>query len=452
MTDDTIIAKLHGSFGKRETPETIAEWIVEGMTDPGSRRVRIAAGYVRRKSLKRFFGWTAMRTTFREVVPMERQIDKARELAELFLSRKLAESDDLEELEPVVASFNAAIGKAPGRNSFRDDRLDRKARATLANDGISRRRYDKLFRLAGRLERRLASLRQEQTRRRLILVGKAALAPEVTLEDLGGHLPTTAFIAYYSARMKLRSEFTVAGQQKPFDSLAQALLNRCLADPDTRWPAIARVFPRSDVLARLGEAEKGALLGRWFDILSEIAELLAFASERSGIDLDSMVVRRGNDSSTWNLLAGAWNRARDHWIALIDALELNALLDEVLPGKVMRLMAADVAAWQRSIGQGEHSDTEVWRALPKPWQVLRGEAVCGRVLVETACIAAGVDPKKTGWSAARPRTEVAAFRPTPELVHGVVVNNPWLTEMFRKAGVYSGRSLKLGKLDSLADD
>jgi hypothetical protein len=452
MTDQTIIAKLHASFGARETPETVAEWIVAGMDDAASRKVRIAAGYVRRASLKRWFGWTAMRTTFRDAVPMERQLDKARELAGLFLSRKLAESEDPEELESLVASFNAAIGKVSGKNSFREDRLDRKGRAALGANGLSRRRYTKLFRLAGRLERRLASLRREQTRRRLILVGKAALAPEVTLEELGDHLPTAAFIAYYAARMKLRSEFTVDGQQKPFDNLAQVLLDRCLADPGTRWAAIARVFPRSDVLARLDDAEKGRLLGRWFDILSEIAEQLALAAARSGIDLETMIVRRGNDSSTWNLLAGAWNRARDHWIALIDALELNALLDEMLPGKVMRLMAADVAAWHRSIGQAEHPDTIVWRALPKPWDVLRAEATCTRAMVENACAAAGVNPAKTGWSAARPRTRVAAFRPTPELVHGVVVNNPWLAELFRKAGAFSGKKLKASKLDSLTDD
>src|SRR6218665_3339852 len=238
MTEETIIAKLQASFGARETPETVAEWINTGMTDDASRKVRIAAGYVRRASLKRYFGWTAMSATFREVVAMDRQIDKARELAALFLSRTLPESDDPEELEAIVASFNAMIGKSHGRSSFRDDRLDRKGRAALGGTGISRRRYTKLFRLAGRLERRLASLRRDQTRRRLILVGKAALAPEVTLEDLGDHLPTAAFVAYYSARMKLRSEFTVDGQQKPFDNLASALLDRCLADPETRWPAI----------------------------------------------------------------------------------------------------------------------------------------------------------------------------------------------------------------------
>ena len=34
------------------------------------------------------------------------------------------------------------------------------------------------------------------------------------------------------------------------------------------------------------------------------------------IDTASMIVRRGNDSSTWNLMAGAWNKLRDGWFAL----------------------------------------------------------------------------------------------------------------------------------------
>lgn len=449
MSEPTLVEKLHASLGARETPESVAGWMLAGMDGDASRRVRIAAKRVTRTSLRAYFGWSAMKTEFRAVDGMDRQVDKARELASLFLQRTLPEADDPEEIGAVIAALNAAIGKAPGRSSVKHDRLDRPTRIGL---GLSRRRYVKLFRLAGRLEKRYAALRREQTKRRLILVSKAALAPELSLEDLGGHLPTAAFVAYYAARMKLRSEFTVDGQQRPFDDLSDALLRLCFDDPDTRWQAVARVFPRADVLARLDDTEKGRLLGRWFDILSEIAEQLEIAWSRTGIDLDSMIVKRGNDSSTWNLLAAAWNRARDHWVALVDALELNALFDEMLPGKVMRLMAADVAAWHRSLGGAVHPDTLVWALLPKPWMVLRGEAICTRSQVEAACAKAGIDPKKSGWSAARTRNKVAAFRPTPELVHGVAVNNPWVASLFMKAGVYSGKSIKQRILGDLLGD
>jgi hypothetical protein len=34
------------------------------------------------------------------------------------------------------------------------------------------------------------------------------------------------------------------------------------------------------------------------------------------------------------------------------------------PGKVLRLMAADVAWWHRQSGGGLHQDTAVWKELP----------------------------------------------------------------------------------------
>lgn len=149
--------------------------------------------------------------------------------------------------------------------------------------------------------------------------------------------------------------------------MAAALLGLGEDDPDTSWYAIAHVFPRPDMLARLTERQKGELLGRWFAILSELAEWLEAAWRRTEIDLATMIVRRGNDSSTWNLFAVTWNRTRDHWIALVESLGMDAPFDTMLPGKVMRLMAADAAAWHRSTGGDIHPDTKVRREVPKPW-------------------------------------------------------------------------------------
>jgi len=391
--------------------------------------------------VRRKFGWSSMRTVFRAPVNPARRFAKARELALLFLQARLPEGDEPDALELVLKELNDLIGKPPSSASFKLDRLNGEQRVSRGLQ-LSRRRYNKLFRLIGRLEAKLARLRIEEAKHRLLLISKAGLAPELTIDQLGDNVPTAAFVAYYSARMKLRSEFTIAGQQKPFDDLAAGLLRLCEKDPATSWYAIAHVFPRRDVLARLTEQQKGELLGRWFAILSELAERLEGAWRRTEIDLETMIVRRGNDSSTWNLFAAAWNRARDHWIALVEALGIDGLLDQMLPGKVMRLMAADVAAWHRSTGGEIHPDTKVWRDLPKPWDVLRLEAHCDRATIEAACARAGINPVKSGWSAARPRTTVAAFRPTPELVHGVEVGNPYMAAFLRRLGAYSGRPLR----------
>src|SRR5437762_1117059 len=98
-----------------------------------------------------------------------------------------------------------------------------------------------------------------------------------------------------------------------------------------------------------------------------------------------MIVRKGNDSSTWNVTAGAWNRAREGWIAIVYAMGMEAILERQCLGKVLRLMAADVAAWHRATGGDVDPDTRVWAALPLPWNVLTGEAECPRERVEAVC-------------------------------------------------------------------
>lgn len=445
MTSTEPVAALHATLRRRETPETVAKLIKSVLPDEQARFALPFLADVIRQSVKGFFGWSSMATTFREPDNASVQIAKARELVRLFLDGEVPEGDDPDALDAIIDEFDRLIGKTRGRSNFKDDRPNRAAR-TEHGLSISRRRYSKLFRLAARLERKAARLREEQAKFELVLVSKAALAPRLKVEDFGGDVPTAAFVAYYAARMKLRSEFTISGQQRPFDSLSAALLNLCEGNPGTSWWAIAHVFPRSDVLARLTDHERGQLLGIWFDILQVLSDRLDAVQSRSAINMDTMVVKRGNDSTTWNVLAGAWNRARDHWVALVEAMGMEALFDTIMPGKVMRLMAADVAAWHRSQGQGTHPDTLVWRSLPWPWLVLRGEAPCTREDIDNSCRAHGVDAEKSGWTKARPKVAIAAFKPTPELVHGVAVSNPYLADYLRGVGAFSGRPLRT-KLD-----
>jgi hypothetical protein len=154
-----------------------------------------------------------------------------------------------------------------------------------------------------------------------------------------------------------------------------------------------------------------------------------------------MIVKRGNDSTTWNNTAGAWNKARDNWINLLYATGMEGVLDELCFGKVLRLMAADVAAWHRSTGGGLDPNTEVWNKLPFPWDVFEGQAVCTKEMVVNACAAAKLDPWKSGWIAPRPH-DVVPFRPTPELVHGVTVSNPFLATVLKKHRYFSGKNSK----------
>jgi hypothetical protein len=445
---DPLVA-LHATLSRRDTPEQVGKIVLGALPRLQQAsfidRLRARLGLPVRSRFDlaphQRFGWSSMASVFRRPDPLDRQLDKARELALLFLGETLPDGADAQALAAVAARLNRLIGKTPGKAGFRDDRLTAGQRRGLGLT-LSRRRYDKLFRLVGRLERRAARLGRAEEAFDLILVGQAALSPRLTIGDFNGDLPSAAFVAYYAARMKLRSEFTIQGQQKPFDDFAASLLALCETGAGTSWWAIAHVFPRADVLARLTEAQKGRLLGQWFDILQVAAARLDEVYRHTDVDLESMIVRRGNDSSTWNLLASAFNRARDHWIALLESMEADAVLDSMMPGKVLRLMAGDVAYWHRETGGGVHPDTLVWRRLPHPWAVLNGEATCTRADIEAACSAASLDPAKSGWSRARPRTAIAAFRPTPELVHGVSVSNPYLADYLRRVGAFSGQGLK----------
>jgi hypothetical protein len=167
-----------------------------------------------------------------------------------------------------------------------------------------------------------------------------------------------------------------------------------------------------------------------------------------------MIVQRGNDSSTWNITAGAWNKAREAWIGVVYALGLDELLESQCPGKVLRLMAADVAVWHRVSGGELDPDTAVWAALPLPWEVLSGEAECSRSRVEEVCARFGVNPVKKGWISPRPGRQVQEFRPTPELVHGVTVASPELGRVLRSAGWFSGKPGRgvPGKVEVIRDE
>lgn len=172
MTSDAI-ARLHATLVLRETPEAVAALVERALALDLARRVQVPLRAMTEVSLQRRWGWSSMPARFNAPVPMNRQVAKARELAALFLDGHLPESDDPDALEAFVEGFAALIGKAPGRSSFKQDRLDRAQRAG-AGLTLSRRRYAKLFRLAGRLEDRLRRLRREEAKFRLVLVGKAA--------------------------------------------------------------------------------------------------------------------------------------------------------------------------------------------------------------------------------------------------------------------------------------
>jgi hypothetical protein len=436
-------SELFHSLSKRSRSEDVAELIrqeLDGSLSTAEAAIlhRAARGALTRQS----WGYSSMSDEFLRPVGMTNQVQTARDLFPGVIAPEGMDCDRPPILTEYIGEASRTIAKVPRQSDFKAHRLDRAHRSAAGLGELSKRQYNKRFRLLARMERKLDTLEREIRKREFTLVSKSRLATRIAEADFTRDRDTACFVSYFTARSNLRSVFTNGPQQRAYDEIADMLFERCRRNPNTNWWAIAHVHPDAEVLLHLSDGQKGEFLAMWFGLLTGIATLLREVWEKSRFDRASMVVKRGDDSTTWNATAGAWNKAREAWIGVLYALGADDLLDQFCPGKVLRLMAADVAAWHRMSGGGLEPDTAVWAALPPPWEVLDGSAPCTRKDVESACRRAGVDPEKKGWIAPRPDRVIEAFRPTPELVHGVEVGHPGLALVLRKLGFFSGKSVK----------
>lgn len=441
-THDHVHEALYASISARRRPEDVADLVSRALGDAltgheSSILERAARGSLRRS----FVGYTSMTERFAAPSTMGRSMRRA---AMLFASAPAfdeAATSDPARIESFLRAIGEEIGKGFGANDFKVHRLNGVGREANGIE-LSRRRYNRQFRLLRRMEEKLRRLIREQRKATYVRVGKSGLASWLSRDEFLANDSSAAFIAYFVARSNLRSEFTVSGQQRPYDEIADVLFRRCLGDRGASFWAIAHVHPTTEVLVRLTDEEKGRLLGRWHELLVEIADLLEELFGASRLDPSSMVVRRGDDSTTWNNTVKAWNTARSHWIALLFAMGADAILDTICPGKAMALIAGDVAAWHRAVGHVDNVELRVFAGVPRPWDVLAGRATCTRADLEVACRRAGVDGGRSGWTAPR-RPSVVPFRETPELVHGVSVGSPRLAKLLRDAGCFSGKGVRM---------
>ncbi|RAK65306.1 hypothetical protein [Hymenobacter edaphi] len=434
---------LYDTLRQRRRPEDVADMLLPLLQAELTPQQRATLEKAARHSIRRsVWQYTAMQQTFRAVVGADKQAGKAAELFRV-TPDPAARFDDPAAVETLLRELNPLIGKEFDHHHYEADRLNREARRAAGLD-LSKRRYNKLFRSLRHLEQKLFRLLREYRKLEQEQVAKHKFAHRISYEEFARDPATAAFIAYYTARCNVRSEFTNQSQQRPYDEVAHMLFLRLTGSglaPTTaapNWWAVAQVYPAPEVLAQLTEAQKGELLGQWATFLTDLADFLGDIWAQNDFRATTMVVKRGDDSSTWNAAAGAWNKARDSWLNLLYALGMEFVLDELCFGKVMRLMAADVAFWHRSSGGDLDPNTAVWAELPFPWEVLAGTARCTRTQVENVCRRAGLDAYKTGWLAPRPHG-VVAFQPTPELVHGVSVANPYLAAVLKRHRYFSGK-------------
>ena len=438
--------ELYETLDRRERPEDVAQMVLErlekkyrsGLRDEHRFTLDKAARRSSKRSKRKHYWGSSMSQDFRRVSGMKNHVAVARQLFETSYELSDEECDNPGKVLEFVQHISAEIHKTYGETDWKENRLDRSQRKSKGMD-ISKRRYNKLFRILRHMEEKLEVVMWETAIRKFTLVSKAKLAAQIPEEEFSKNVNSACFIAYYTARCNLRSVFTNSSQDRPYDEISDMLFQRCVRGRDTNWLAISYVYPNQEVLKHLSDDQKGNLLGRWFSILHELSAMLKKVWDDNDINRKAMVVRRGNDSSTWNILAGAWNKTRDGWIQLLYSLNLDQMLSDMCVGKVMRLIAGDVAWWHKSSGGDLHPDTVMWRELPLPWEVLLDNKTCTRSDILHLCKKHNVDAGKTGWLAPRLKN-VAEYKPTPELVHGVQVSSPELASVLKKAGWFSGKS------------
>jgi hypothetical protein len=427
------LVKLHTSLNARMRPEDVAATILHALGDKLSEKekqvLRGAARYADR--------WSYMSDDFPVPIGGERQLVAVATLFGMKDFTREANSNDPEELKFSAETFGYGIGFKPAHADYKHHRLNKEQREAAGIED-SKRQYNRRFRALSRLAKKAEKLQVEQAKRRLLLVGSSGFAHEITLEEFLADPDAACFVAYYSARRKSRREFSLSGKENPYDEIADMLLSRLTPENDL-W-MVAQVYQRPFVLAHLGDDLLGELLGKFTSTMREAATILEGVWNVSNFNREKMIVRRGNDSSTWNVIASAYNTARAGWLQCLSAMGATELLDAMCPGKVMRLMAADLAWWHTRSGSDLDPDTKMWANLPLPWEVLRGEVSCSREYVEVVGRSQGVDVQKKGWVGPRAdSTMVSTFRPTPELVHGVAIADPTWAAALRKLKVFSGK-------------
>ncbi|MDR2870163.1 MAG: hypothetical protein LBV04_06925 [Deferribacteraceae bacterium] len=433
--------QLYQTLNERKRPEDVAEMIMELAKDNLTAKEKSLLLKAAKGSLSRnIYGYTSMAQAFSAAVGAEKQVSKAIEIFEL--NDKKSDYNNQKNIEEFIHFVSPIIHKTVGKNDFKNDRLNKTQRKESGLD-ISKRSYNKKWRLLTHIENKLLKFIKESKKIEFQKISKHGLAHTLDFSNFSSDISTACFIAYYNARSNLRSIFTNQRQERAFDEISEMLLNKCKAKHDnTNWWAIAHIYTSCEVLSNLTDEQKGSLLGRWTTILQEIADLLEEIWRISDINLKTMVVKKGNDSTTWNNTAGAWNKARDNWMNLIYSLGLNDILEEICFGKVLRLMAADVVAWHFLAGGKLDPNTDVWNKIPLPWEVFQNKAECNKKLIVTYCRQAELDPEKSGWIAPRVHG-VAKFKPTPELVHGVTITNPFLAKFLKSHKVFSGKKIKV---------
>lgn len=209
--DDRLLRELHATLDRRWRPEDVARLILDGFAGSYAEHERrvietAARGAVRHHTIP----LTSMSLDFARPVGFASQLAVAHQLFADVPAVPAGADGDPDAVRDFLVGAGRSIGKTLGGNDFKADRLNRVARGANGLD-LPKRQYNKRFRLLVRMERKRERLRRELRKRFFTLVGKSRLASQLTWPEFAADRASACFIAYYTARCNLRSEFTVSG-------------------------------------------------------------------------------------------------------------------------------------------------------------------------------------------------------------------------------------------------
>lgn len=430
------IEVLYKSLNQRERPEDIAELVLSVLknqlspTEIGDlRKVNNQPGVVwyRRWPATKEFEWA---------ISLKKQITEAIEIFDL---KKAGPIDyiSVPDIKSFIKSISPLIHKQLGKNDFRRDRLTKSDRKDL-HFSTSKRQYNKKWRLIKKLEYRLTTFQRVLTLVELQKIAKHGIVHQLDFKNFKSDLNAACFIAFYCAKSNLKSKYTTELGEEGYGHISELLLKRCLKSTkegqvgnETNWLALSHIYSSEEVLTNLTDEQKGDLLCNWTNILDELANILEKYWNNNLLIKETMIEKKGMDSIKWNSAADAWNNARDHWVNLIYSLGLDYVLDEILFGKVIRLTWPHVVVGPTASLRKQIPHKEVWNMLPLPWEVFKGKEKCNKEVVIKCCELVEIDAEKYGWVTLGFH-EVTEYKPTPELVQGIAVSNPFLATILKK--------------------
>ncbi|MEV7238164.1 hypothetical protein AB0N06_30745 [Streptomyces sp. NPDC051020] len=159
---EQLLRELHASLTLRKRPEDVARLIQDLHAAQGTdldTATDAALAKAAEHSLRNLWhGYTSMVEEFARPVGAQRQLALATSLFTSVTELPDSAGDDPARIEAVIRRAGEEIGRSYGQNDFGMDRLNRVERTAAGLGAISKRQYNKRFRLLRRMEAKLARL------------------------------------------------------------------------------------------------------------------------------------------------------------------------------------------------------------------------------------------------------------------------------------------------------